>query len=55
MQTYHVFNMEHPETDLLKDWLRGGNENRLSKGNYDWSLVARQYGELYQKLLTIKE
>lgn len=54
-QNYYVLDMSHTNKETMKAWLNEGNGERLSRGNYDWSLVARQYGELYQKLLTTKE
>lgn len=54
-KNYFVLNMNYVDNTLLKSWLRDSNDERVSRGNYDWALVARQYGELYQMLLSLKK
>jgi len=51
-QTYYVLDMDNQKTEEMKTWLGMGNSDRQSKGNYDWSVVARQYGHLYNILLS---
>jgi len=50
-QTYYVLDMDNQKPSEMKVWLQQGNIERKSKGNYDWSVVARKYGELYKKIL----
>ena len=54
-KNYFVLNMNYVDNTLLKSWLRDSNDERVSRGNYDWALVARQYGKLYQMLLSLKK
>lgn len=49
--TYYVLDMDNQKPSEMKVWLQQGNIARKSKGNYDWSVVARKYGELYKKIL----
>lgn len=51
-KTYYVLDMDYMEYDDLRTWLKQGIDGRQSKGNFDWSLVAKQYGDLYKRLLT---
>ncbi len=51
---YYVLDMSHADNKAMKAWINEGNDARISRGNYDWALVARQYGELYQKMLSTK-
>ena len=50
-QTYYVLDMDNQKPEEMKAWLEQGDADRHSKGNYDWSVVARQYGELYKRIL----
>ena len=50
--SYFIWNPQTPDDAALNDWLRLGAGLRASKGKYDWVEIARQYGNLYSRLLS---
>ena len=51
---YYIFDLNHYDSDDFKMWLSKGNKERVSKGDCDWSNVARQYGALYKRIIGLK-
>lgn len=49
--TYYIIDLMHYNSDDFRMWLSKGITNRASKGDCDWSNVARQYGTLYKKII----
>lgn len=49
--TYYIIDLMHYNSDDFRMWLSKGITNRASKGDCDWSNVARQYGSLYKKII----
>lgn len=47
--TYFVLDFCNTDQHTIKNWLAKGNRVRSSKSNYDWKIVAKQYGELYKQ------
>ena len=48
---YFILDYDNVIADRLKKWLMQGNVNRCSKLKYDWSVIQKQYVELYHKIL----
>lgn len=48
---YFIADYDDINTTELKDWIMKGNPGRCSKQKYDWSVIQKQYVELYKKIL----
>lgn len=48
---YFILDYDNVSSDSLKLWLMQGNKNRSSKQKYDWSVIQKQYVDLYHKIL----
>lgn len=48
---YFILDYDNVSSDRLKLWLMQGNKNRSSKQKYDWSVIQKQYADLYHKIL----
>lgn len=48
---YFILDYDNVSSDSLKLWLMQGNKNRSSKQKYDWSVIQKQYADLYHKIL----
>ena len=51
---YFILDYDNVIADRLKKWLMQGNVNRCSKLKYDWSVIQKQYVELYHEILNNK-
>lgn len=49
---YYVLDLNTVDNVGLKKWLNNGISTRISRGKFDWSEIARQYGDLYKRLLS---
>lgn len=49
---YYIWDADRFNIEEMKEWLKQKAGNRESRGKYDWSEIARQYGDLYRKLLS---
>lgn len=48
---YFILDYDNVSSDSLKLWLMQCNKNRSSKQKYDWSVIQKQYVDLYHKIL----
>lgn len=48
---YFILDYDNVSSDSLKLWLMQGNKNRSSKQKYDWSVIQKQYVDLFHKIL----
>lgn len=48
---YFILDYDNVSSDSLKLWLIQCNKNRSSKQKYDWSVIQKQYVDLYHKIL----
>lgn len=48
---YFIADYDDINTTELKDWIMKGNPGRCSKQKYDWSVIQKQYVELYENIL----
>lgn len=48
---YYVMDFSNPNLSQLKEWIAQGNQNRKTKPNFDWSIIAQKYEVLYHNIL----
>lgn len=48
---YFIIDYDNVPSDSLKLWLMQSDKNRCSKQKYDWSVIQKQYVDLYYKIL----
>lgn len=48
---YYVFDFDNIQQNELKAWLLESRTPRKSRINFDWSVIAGKYNELYKKIL----
>jgi len=48
---YFILDYDNVSSDSLILWLMQCNKNRSSKQKYDWSVIQKQYVDLYHKIL----
>ncbi len=53
-EDYYVMDFDHYEIDEFDKWTSIPNTNRHSRTTCDWSIIAKQYGELYKKIMNAR-
>ena len=50
---YYILNFENLNKDELLDWIMNYQKNnRISEKKFDWSIIARMYADIYNKLIS---
>lgn len=51
---YFIVDYNNVNRTNLTDWISRSNFERCSRKKYDWSIIQRQYVELYHRILNVE-
>lgn len=51
---YHIIDFDNPDKAGLQGWIMKEQQKRHSRSNYDWSIIANKYSELYKRIIQSK-
>lgn len=50
---YYVLDFDNANLDEIKDWICTQQTDRQTRTNFDWSVIAKMYSELYKKIVKV--